>query len=150
MTTASVFLDSVRNLRNTHCAVLTVGFGILVNLPCAISTASYFQCLQASEPKALENDDDDDDDDNDDNDCNNKPDGDDDDKLDCVDDAAGFEMDDSGSFSLCMKYFPSGLHRFVIESEPLDMMISSVPTNFRLVMLSVWAEKLQLGTLGVV
>jgi hypothetical protein len=64
--------------------------------------------------------------------------------------AAGFEIDDSGSFSLCMKYFPSGLHRFVIESEPLDMMISSVPTNFRLVMLSVWAEKLQLGTLGVV
>ena len=146
LTSVSGFFDSVRNLRSTNCVALMAAFGTLVNLPCAKSIASYFHCLQASAPKELDDDDDDDDD----NDDTNEFDDDAVDKLDCVDDAVGFETEDAGLFSSCIKYFPSGLHRLVIKSEPLDIMMSSVPTNFRTMMLSVCAGKLQLGTLGEV
>ena len=108
------------NLRSNWTAACMVGFGTLVNFACAISKYSYFQGVQAKAPRK----------------CDDVDTSAEDDRLDFVDVADILWEDDPDLASSCKKCIPSGLHSFVNKSEPLVAMMSKLPTNLRMLMLS--------------
>ena len=104
--------------------ILDLGF--LTKFPWAKSNISYFQGRQESAPSEFEG-----------GECD----------PECADDVNESGFNDADDFSVCKKCLPSGLHSLVTKSEPLHAIMSKLPTNLRMMMLSACAQKLQLGAL---